>query len=88
MFENNSKPRWKDASVDQKLEYNDVLFRRRRNVTVPCGAIGCRDLKCNDVEYTDDIEKYVKEILEAVNESGIDTIPAPPERQSIQKNRK
>ena len=81
------KPKWKDATADQKLEYNDVLFRKLMSLDIP-EAVGCRDVHCKDKNHRDDIDKYVKEILEAVNESGKESIPTPPSRQTKKVRRK
>ena len=51
-------------------------------------AVGCRDVHCKDKNHRDDIDKYVKEILEAVNESGKESIPTPPSRQTKKVRRK
>ena len=71
----NPKPCWKKADIDQKLDYNDVLFQKLLGIYVPSEAIGCRDVNCNDIKHKDDIDSYVSDILGAVSESGKFTIP-------------
>lgn len=73
-----AKPKWNNASSDQKLEYNDVLFQRLLSLNIPEEAVNCRDVKCSNPDHKNEVDEYVKEILEAVSESGKDTIPSSP----------
>ena len=41
------KPSWKKASKDQKLDYNDNLFRKLLHLEPPERVNCCNDLKCN-----------------------------------------
>ena len=45
-----SKPKWKDATADQELEYNDLLFRELVSLEFP-DAIRCRDVHCQDKKH-------------------------------------
>jgi hypothetical protein len=70
------KQNWKNASCDQKLEYNDVLFQKLLCMNIPDSAISCKDVKCNDPNHREEIDNYVTTLLNAVSESGKETIPA------------
>ena len=74
--ETKPKPKWKNASSDQKLEYNDVLFQKLLNMNVPSDLLNCTDVNCNNPFHKEEIDLYVKEILEAVSDSGHQTIPS------------
>jgi exonuclease III len=45
------KPNWKDASSDQKLEYNDELFRKLSYMNVPVEITECTNVHCEDIEH-------------------------------------
>ena len=72
----NAKPNWKTASVDQKLEYEDVLFRKLNYMEVPDCLTGCEDPNCQNSDHIDDIDKYVTNLLSSINDSAKETIPA------------
>ena len=55
---NRTKPRWKDATTDQKLEFNDLLFRELMSLSIPDEAITCRDVHCKNRKHIDDIDRY------------------------------
>ena len=70
------KQNWKNASCDQKLEYNDVLFQKLLCMNIPASAISCKDVKCSEPNHREEIDNYVTALLNAVSESGKETIPA------------
>ena len=70
-----SKPNWKAASSDQKLEYNDILFRQLMNTNVPETISACRNVQCTDPSHTAEIDHYMKNILEDISQAAEDTIP-------------
>ena len=43
---------------------------------IPDSAISCKDVKCNDPNHREEIDNYVTALLNAVSESGKETIPA------------
>ena len=47
---------WKSATKDQKLDFNDELFKRLMNLNIPDCAQNCRNLKCKDKDHTDQID--------------------------------
>ena len=60
---NNAKPSLKDASPDNKLEYEDVLFRKLLTMDVPDCLQLCSNQKCQDEQQIAAIDDYAKEIL-------------------------
>ena len=88
LFNIKPKLKWKDATTDQKLEFNDLMFRGLMSLSVPDEAITCKDVHCKDNKHRDDIDKYVKEILDTVNECGKESIPTPPSRLSYRARRR
>ena len=71
------KPSWKDATSDQKLEFNDVLFRKLFNMNIPSEVVECTNIHCENNEHKDKIDSYIGELLQFVNDSGIETLPVP-----------
>ena len=50
------KPSWKKATSDQKLEYNDVLFRKLSTRMVPKEITECTDVNCTDINHKNKID--------------------------------
>ena len=69
------KPKWKDASEDQKLEYNDVLFRKLSSIKIPDEVGTCNDIHCDNDDHIKKIYSFISDILENVTESGFETLP-------------
>jgi hypothetical protein len=67
------RPVWRKATEDQKLEYNDVLFRRLLRMEIQESVRLCSDVHCKDENHKNDIDKYVEDILTNVSESGHET---------------
>ena len=72
-----SKPSWKMASDDQKLEYNDILFRKLLQAEVPESVSGCRNIKCRNPIHLAEIDSFMKTILDDITEAAEETIPKP-----------
>ena len=66
---------WKKATDDQKLDFNDVLFRKLLNRKIPDCVENCNDVNCKDSEHTEHLDNYVKELLTDISDSGHQTIP-------------
>ena len=50
---------WRAASNDQKLEYEDILFRNLNSMNIPESVTTCSDVKCNDDNHKKQIDEYV-----------------------------
>ena len=70
-----SKPSWKAATDDQKLEYNDILFRKLIQENVPQAISSCQNPRCDDTEHLAEIDSFVKAVLDDINEAANETIP-------------
>ena len=81
----NPKPKWKEASNDQKLEFNDILFRKLSALNIPVEVTECRNVHCKDVTHRNKIDSCIEEILKSVSDSGFETIPVskpkPPKKE-------
>ena len=71
----NPKPKWKEASTDQKLEYNDVLFRKLSSMRIPTEVSECTDVHCQNVIHREKIDECIEELLKNVSDSGFETLP-------------
>ena len=74
-YERQSKPNWKAASEDQKLEYNDVAFRKLLEINIPESISLCKDPKCKDLTHLSEIDAYMKAVLDDIAEASEETIP-------------
>jgi hypothetical protein len=68
----NAKRKWKSASEDNKLEYQDVLFRK---LEVPDCITSCKDAKCQNNDHIRNIDEYAINVLTSINESAKEAIP-------------
>ena len=57
------KPKWTKASPDQRLEYNDVLFRKLMQLNSTMTVPSCSDIHCKDILHRVAIDRYADEIL-------------------------
>ena len=73
--ETKPKPKWKKASSDQKLEFNDVLFRKLSTMSIPVELTECSNVHCDDINHKNANDSYIEELLVNVNESGFETLP-------------
>lgn len=69
-----SKQQWNRASEDQKLEYNDMLFRKLINLEPPNEIRTCDNIKCNDPKHREAIDDHLYKVLVSMMESGQETI--------------
>ena len=75
---------WKKATEDQKLDYNDNLFRRLMKLESPESVNCCNDIKCKTDAHKKDLDKYVTDVMESINQSGFETIPkVAPKKKSL-----
>ena len=74
-YERKSKPNWKAASEDQRLEYNDVAFRKLLEINIPESISLCTDPKCKDLTHLSEIDAYMKAVLDDIAEASEETIP-------------
>ena len=81
------RPVWRNATEDQKLEYNDVLFRRLLRMEIPESVRLCSDVHCKDENHKKDIDKYVEDILTNVSESGHETLPIVAPKKKIHQKK-
>ena len=66
---------WNNATENQKLDFNDILFRKLMMLKIPECVEGCKNLKCTEQSHTQEIDAYVKELLYEIIESGDLSIP-------------
>ena len=69
------KLNWKAATEDQKLEYEDKLFRKLNTLHVPEAIINCKNVHCEDTNHRLELDSYVVELMSFISESGHDAIP-------------
>ena len=82
------KPVWRNATDDQKLEYNDILFRRLLQMEIPESVKVCNDVNCNDEKHKSDIDNYVEDILVNISESGHETLPVTVHKKKVKHQKK
>ena len=84
------KPSWKKASPDQRLEYEDILFRKLATLHVPQGVSECSNVHCDDPLHKAEIDSYIEELLKNVNDSGFEALPIskPGNKKSVESETK
>ena len=73
--ESKPKPNWKAASEDQKLDYNDVAFRKLLNINIPQSLSTCTNPKCEDENHLSEADSYMKAVLDNIAVAAEETIP-------------
>ena len=63
------------ASADQRLEYNDILFRKLNDLKLPDSLAHCQDVNCQNVNHRKTVDEHCLNILESICESGHSTLP-------------
>ena len=69
------KPKWNQASSDQKLEFNDFVFRKLSAMEIPSELTDCRNVHCENPEHKMKIDGFVEEVLKNISDSGFETLP-------------
>ena len=69
------KPKWKLANEDQKLEFNDVVFRKLSAMEIPRDILECSDVHCEVPEHIAKLDLFVEELLQSLCDSGFETLP-------------
>ena len=88
-FETKGRFHWNKANDDEKLEFQDALFRKLVEMNPPDAVINCSDVNCNDENHKCEIDTFVIELLENITDSGKETIPYdPPKNKSQSKSKK
>ena len=82
------KPKWKDANEHQRLEFNDIMFRKLSAMHIPDEVMDCRDIHCDKKEHRTRIDSYISDILESVVESGFETLPVIENKPKKEKAKK
>ena len=82
------KPSWRAATADQKLEFNDILFRKLLSMDIPESVKTCNDVKCDNDNHKKEVDSFVIELLENVSRSGHETLPiiTPKKKKNKKKN--
>ena len=69
------KPIWKEASSDQKLEFNDIVFRYLCDLDVNEDLNVCENLNCTSSVHHNHIDKFAADLLGLVNDAAFQCIP-------------
>ena len=82
------KPKWKLASQDQKLEFNDVVFRKLSAMEIPRDILECSDVHCEVPEHIAKLDLFVEELLQTLCDSGFETLPLSSPQKRVQNRKK
>ena len=69
------KQNWKCATPSDKLNYKNRLQERLSRIHIPQDCLNCEDVKCMDADHCVDLDNYIIDIIEAVEDTTKDTIP-------------
>ena len=85
---NIQKPIWKNATSDQRLEFNDAVFRKLRDLVVNDDLISCKKLHCSDAVHFENIDKFADELFGLVNNAAFECIPVSRKKRKTTTSKK
>ena len=68
-----AKPSWNKASEENKSQFTECLNAKLANLDISNHLLQCKDLNCKI--HIQEINNYCEDLLEAVDESAVETIP-------------
>ena len=68
-----SKPNWKNSSPEEKIRFAETLSVKLDHVDIPL-SVECDDPSCDKPEHRADIDNYVEEVLNAINDSAAESL--------------
>lgn len=79
------KPCWEKANPDQKKGFNDSLDSKLKLISVPDSVAFCKDVHCDNLEHQNDIDLYITEVLQLVEEEALSNLPVIQPKNCIKK---
>ena len=71
-----SEPSWKKATDIQKDSYKTALEQHLRNLEFRCRARHCKNVNCQSENHQNQIDSFLKGILESINSSTVNCLPS------------
>ena len=69
------KPSWKRASQNEKEDFKQSLGIKLGQLEIPESVMTCRDVHCVDIDHQNDIDSYVAQILNLMEQEAFNTLP-------------
>ena len=79
------KPSWRKASPEERNDFQNLLNENLTAIEIPASLNNCPNVLCKDNHHCDDADKFMGEILSAIDLSASETLPS---KQSFPSNRK
>ena len=70
-----ARPVWRNATSDQKLEFNDVVFRKLRTLNVDHQVISCTNPHCVDPSHLEKIDFSASDLLKLIDDAAFKFVP-------------
>ena len=83
----NSKPCWKKATIEQRVNYTNTLKNKLKNIKSSSGINVCSDLHCKDAGHMQDCDSYLVDILESIKSAAELCIPSPGKKKNSGNNK-
>ena len=83
------RPSWKRSNYDEKEQFKELMVNKLSSLDIPLHVTSCKDTKCKDVTHRQDLDKYIIDLLEVVQDAAEASLPTPgtgranPAKQSI-----
>lgn len=68
-------PKWDKATPQQKQGFLNTLTELINNINVPNSVCACRNVKCEELSHREELDDYVINLLEAIEEATSRNIP-------------
>ena len=69
------KPRWKNASQEQKESYKAVLEQKLESISLSNDAKDCQDVKCKKENHCIEVDHFMVDILDSIESASFQTLP-------------
>ena len=71
------RPSWKRSNIDEKEHFKELMEVKLRSLDIPHAVRSCKDIKCKDLTHRQDLDKYIIDLLEMVQDAAEASLPTP-----------
>ena len=83
------RPSWKRSTEEEKEQFKGLMEVKLSTLYTPLSVTDCKNIKCKDNIHKQDLDKYILELLEIVQQAAEASLPTPgtgqanPDKKSI-----
>ena len=69
------KPSWPRSSLDDKINFKTFLDDRLNLLDIPQSALTCKDVHCKDINHKNEVDQYMINILDCIEQESLQSLP-------------